>query len=91
MANKKKARSAKKKVAKQAQAQEADRSRARFTPAAIRQFVQEVQAEFKKIVWPDKKVTSGLTGFVIILTILISLYLGSVDLLLGKLVTLVLQ
>ncbi len=62
-----------------------------FSPHAIREFVQQVQAEFKKIVWPDKKVTMGLTGFVIVLVFVLSIYLGSVDLLLGKLVSSVLQ
>ena len=62
-----------------------------FSPHSIREFVQQVQAEFKKIVWPDKKVTMGLTGFVIVLVFVLSIYLGSVDLLLGKLVSSVLQ
>ena len=62
-----------------------------FSVANVREFMSEVQAEFKKIVWPEKKVTAGLTGFVIVLVIVISIYLGSVDLLLGKLVSLVLQ
>jgi preprotein translocase subunit SecE len=62
-----------------------------YTPAAIREFVQEVKAEFNKVVWPDRKVTLGLAGFVIILVILISIYLGTVDLLLGKLVAYILQ
>jgi len=59
--------------------------------SGIRQFIFEVQSEFRKIVWPGKKPTAGLTGFVILLVILISLYLGSVDLLLGKLVSFVLN
>jgi preprotein translocase subunit SecE len=58
-----------------------------LTPSGIRLFIQEVIAEFKKIVWPEKKVTAGLTGFVILLVVIISIYLGSVDLLIGKLVT----
>lgn len=62
-----------------------------FSPASIKQFIREVHVEFNKIVWPDKKVTTGLTGFVLLLVILISIYLGSVDLLLGKLVTMVLR
>lgn len=62
-----------------------------FSPASIREFIREVQVEFKKVVWPDKKVTFGLTGFVMILVVLVSIYLGSVDLLLGKLVTMVLR
>lgn len=62
-----------------------------FSPATIKKFIQEVQVEFKKVVWPDKKVTFGLTGFVMILVVLVSIYLGSVDLILGKLVTMVLR
>ncbi|MDH4316811.1 MAG: preprotein translocase subunit SecE [Desulfobulbaceae bacterium] len=56
-----------------------------------RLFIQEVKNEFTKIVWPEKKATFGLTGFVLVLVFIISIYLGSVDLLLGKIVSLVLQ
>jgi len=62
-----------------------------FSPSQIKKFIGEVQAEFSKIVWPAKKVTLSLTGIVVLLTIVVSLYLGSVDLLLGKLVSTVLQ
>ncbi|MCI5210368.1 MAG: preprotein translocase subunit SecE [Candidatus Electrothrix sp. ATG2] len=62
-----------------------------LAPGNIRLFYHEVVAEFKKIVWPDRKVTFGLSGFVILLTVLLSVYLGAVDLILGKLVGLVLQ
>ena len=31
-----------------------------FSPAQIKKFVDEVKAEFFKIVWPDKKMTLGL-------------------------------
>ena len=62
-----------------------------LAPGNIRRFYHEVVAEFKKIVWPDRKVTFGLSGFVILLTVLLSIYLGAVDLILGKLVGLVLQ
>ena len=71
-------------------AAESDR-KSSLSPAGIRIFLQEVHAEFRKIVWPEKKVTMGLTGFVIVLVVIISLYLGSVDLLLGKLVSTVLK
>ncbi len=57
-----------------------------FSPAQIKKFVDEVKTEFFKIVWPDKKTTLGLSGIVATLTIVISLYLGSVDLVLGKLI-----
>lgn len=55
-----------------------------FSPAQIKKFFDEVKVEFTKIVWPDKKITFGLTGIVIVFSILASAYLGSVDLVLGK-------
>ena len=89
MASKKKGQAVKTTQEKKTQA---DREgKPSFSPARIREFIQEVQAEFKKVVWPDKKVTFGLTGFVMVLVVILSLYLGSVDLLLGKLVSLVLR
>lgn len=57
-----------------------------FSPAQIKIFVGEVKSEFFKIVWPDKKTTLGLTAIVVTLTVIMALYLGSVDLLLGKLI-----
>ena len=62
-----------------------------FSPSQIRIFIDEVKVEFTKIVWPDKKTTLGLTGVVIVFSILASMYLGSVDLLLGKLIDSVLR
>jgi preprotein translocase subunit SecE len=62
-----------------------------YSPAQIKKFVAEVKVEFLKIVWPDKKMTMGLTGIVVALTVVISIYLGTVDLLLGKVVASVLQ
>ena len=62
-----------------------------ISPSRIRTFLLEVHSEFRKIVWPPKKTTAGLTGFVLLLVVLISIYLGSVDFLLGKLVSSVLR
>lgn len=62
-----------------------------YSPAQIKKFVSEVQAEFTKIVWPDKKVTLGLTGMVVLLAIVVSIYLGTVDLILGKLISTILR
>lgn len=58
-----------------------------FSPAQIKQFIHEVKLEATKIVWPERKTTMGLTAVVIILSIVASLYLGTVDLLLGKMVS----
>jgi preprotein translocase subunit SecE len=62
-----------------------------FSPSQIKKFVSEVQAEFTKITWPDKKVTLGLTGMVVLLTFVISAYLGTVDVILGKLIGMILR
>jgi preprotein translocase subunit SecE len=62
-----------------------------FSPKEIKKFVSEVQSEFTKIVWPDKKVTLGLTGMVVLLAIIVSAYLGTVDVILGKLIRAILH
>jgi preprotein translocase subunit SecE len=59
--------------------------------ARTKQFVREVQAEFGKIVWPERKQTMGTTAVVVVLVIILSFYLGTVDLLLGKLVEFILD
>ena len=63
----------------------------KFQPARIKEFAGEVRAEFDKIAWPDKKHTMASTGVVIVLVIIISFYLGAVDLILGKLISFVLK
>lgn len=62
-----------------------------FSPSQIKAFIDEVKVEFTKIVWPDKKTTLSLTGVVIVFSILASAYLGSVDMLLGKLIDSILR
>ena len=62
-----------------------------FSPARIKEFSGEVKSEFKKIVWPDRKVTIGSTGVVIVLVFLVAVYLGAVDLFVGKLVSFILK
>lgn len=62
-----------------------------FAPSEVKNFFDDVKVEFTKIVWPDKKTTMSLTGVVIVFSILASAYLGSVDLLLGKLIDSVLR
>ena len=62
-----------------------------FSPSEIKIFIDEVKVEFTKIVWPDRKTTVALTGVVIVFSILASIYLGSVDLILGKLIDSVLR
>lgn len=64
-----------------------DKEPSPFAPAQIKKFIEEVKVEFTKIVWPDKKMSLGLTGIVVVFTVIVSVYLGAVDLLLGKLVS----
>ena len=62
-----------------------------FSLARVKEFSAEVKSEFKKIVWPDRKTTMGSTGVVIVLVFLVSIYLGAVDLFIGKLVSYILK
>ena len=55
------------------------------------QFLREVKVELKKVTWPSRKQTIGSTVVVIILVMIISLFLGVVDMGLSGLVRVVLQ
>jgi len=55
------------------------------------QFLREVKIELKKVTWPSRKQTVGSTVVVIILVMIISLFLGVVDIGLSSLVRVVLQ
>jgi preprotein translocase subunit SecE len=51
-------------------------------------FFQEVKLELKKVVFPTKKEVVGSTWVVIITVLICALFLGVVDSVLGKLMTL---
>lgn len=55
------------------------------------QFLREVRAELKKVTWPSRKQTTGSTVVVIILVMIISFFLGLVDLGLSGLIRMVLR
>lgn len=55
------------------------------------QFLREVRIELKKVTWPSRKQTVGSTAVVIVLVMIISLFLGLVDMGLSSLVRVVLQ
>ena len=55
------------------------------------QFLRESKAELKKVTWPSKKQTIGSTAVVIVLVMIISLFLGLVDMTLSSLMHIVLQ
>jgi preprotein translocase subunit SecE len=52
----------------------------------IKEFFREVKVEVKKVVFPSREELIGSTWVVIITVIIISLFLGIVDLSLAKLV-----
>ena len=55
------------------------------------QFLREVKVELKKVTWPSRKQTIGSTVVVIILVMIISLFLGVVDVGLSGIIRVVLQ
>jgi len=55
------------------------------------QFLREVKVELKKVTWPSRKQTIGSTVVTIVLVMIISLFLGVVDMSLSSLIRIVLQ
>jgi preprotein translocase subunit SecE len=55
------------------------------------QFLREVKVELKKVTWPSRKQTMGSTAVVIILVMIISIFLGVVDIGLSSLIRVVFQ
>jgi len=76
---------------RKSEAKEAVVAEPRFSWAQIREFTNEVKAEFFKVAWPDKKHTARSAMLVVILITIMSLYLGGVDLLVGKLISYILK
>ena len=58
---------------------------------SVIQFLREVKIELKKVTWPSRKQTIGSTAVVIALVLIISLFLGFVDIGLSNLIRVVLQ
>lgn len=53
---------------------------------SIRNFLVNVQSEFKRVSWPTREATLNSTGVVIFLVLVIGLFLGTVDLGLSEVV-----
>jgi preprotein translocase subunit SecE len=53
----------------------------------IKEFFQDVKLELKKVVFPSKKEVIGSTWVVIVSVLIASVFLGIVDISLGKLMT----
>ena len=52
----------------------------------VREFVQEVLAEFRKVTWPSRQELVNSTVVVIVVTVVLSLFLGAVDIVLARVV-----
>jgi preprotein translocase subunit SecE len=55
------------------------------------QFLREVKVELKKVTWPSRKQTIGSTAVVIVIVLIISLFLGLVDIGLSSFIRVILQ
>lgn len=55
------------------------------------QFLREVRIELKKVAWPSRKQTIGSTAVVVVLVLIISFFLGLVDMGLSGIIRVVLQ
>ena len=52
----------------------------------VREFVQEVLLEFRRVTWPSRQELSNSTVVVLALTVVVAFFLGGVDIGLSKLV-----
>jgi preprotein translocase subunit SecE len=52
--------------------------------ARIREFVQEVLAEFRKVTWPSRQELVNSTVVVIVVTVVLAVFLGAVDIALAR-------
>ena len=59
--------------------------------AKVPVFFGEVKAELIKVAWPSRKELMGATWIVIIVTALLTLYIGALDFILTKAVSMVLK
>ena len=57
----------------------------------IREFVQEVLAEFRKVTWPSRQELINSTTIVIVVTVVLAFFLGVVDISLTKVVERILR
>lgn len=52
----------------------------------IKNFITDVNTEFKKVTWPTKEQTIKQTGAVLVISVMTSVFLGVVDMSLAELV-----
>ena len=54
-------------------------------------FIRQVAEELRKVIWPTRQTTLRLTGIVLSVTLATSVFLGAVDFLFSKLISLILS
>ena len=59
--------------------------------ARIKKFLTEVRLELSKVSWSTRKQLAGATGVVVVLTLILTVYIGIVDLGLSRLLTFLIQ
>ena len=52
----------------------------------VKEFAQEVLAEFRKVTWPSRQELINSTVVVIVVTVVLALFLGAVDIVLARVV-----
>jgi len=57
----------------------------------VKQFSREVRVELKKISWPLRKETVASTSVVLIIVLIISFFLGLVDMALSRVIKIILS
>ena len=57
----------------------------------VREFIREVLAEFRKVTWPSRQELMNSTAVVVVLTVVVALFLGVVDVGLTRLVEWILR
>ena len=57
----------------------------------VQEFVREVVAEFRKVAWPSRQELINSTVVVITVTVVVSLFLGAVDVVLARIVERILR
>jgi preprotein translocase subunit SecE len=57
----------------------------------INEFVREVYAEFRKVTWPSRTELANSTVVVIVVTVVLALFLGAVDIVLARVVERILR
>ncbi|MBN2407986.1 MAG: preprotein translocase subunit SecE [Elusimicrobia bacterium] len=57
----------------------------------INKFLREVLFEVKKVTWPGRKELVGSTIVVVILVIFVALYIGFIDFVLSRLLSVIIQ